>query len=74
MDVLNKKVLEDKTPVLGICLGMQLMAGKSEEGNVQGLGWIDGEVVRMKVNDQLRYKIPHVGWNTICQKKIIRLK
>ena len=69
IEVLNQKVIAEKTPVLGICLGMQLMANKSEEGNAVGLGWIDGEVVRMKVNDSLRYKIPHVGWNTIVKQK-----
>ena len=69
IDVLNQKVITKKTPVLGICLGMQLMANKSEEGNATGLGWIEGEVIRMKVNDSLRYKIPHVGWNSIVQQK-----
>lgn len=67
--ILNQKVLIEKTPILGICLGMQLLANKSEEGNATGLGWIDGEVIRMKVNDALRYKIPHVGWNTVTHKK-----
>lgn len=69
IDVLNQKVIAQKTPVLGICLGMQLMADKSEEGSASGLGWIEGEVVRMKVTDSLRYKIPHVGWNSIVQQK-----
>jgi glutamine amidotransferase len=69
IDILNQKVITEKTPVLGICLGMQLMANKSEEGNSSGLGWIEGEVVRMNVNDSLRYKIPHVGWNSIVQQK-----
>lgn len=69
IDILNQKVLIEKTPVLGICLGMQLLANKSEEGNATGLGWIDGEVIRMKVNDSIRYKIPHVGWNTVTHKK-----
>jgi len=68
-DVLNKVVLEDKKPILGICLGMQLMATKSEEGNVNGLGWIEGEVVKFKVNDTLKYKVPHTGWNQIVKKK-----
>ena len=42
-EVLNFKVLEEKTPVLGICLGMQLMTNNSEEGNLNGLGWINAE-------------------------------
>ncbi|CAG4999642.1 Imidazole glycerol phosphate synthase subunit HisH [Dyadobacter sp. CECT 9275] len=64
-DVLNHKVLVEKTPVLGICLGMQLMARHSEEGNAAGLGWFDAEVVRFRVNDRLKYKVPHMGWNTV---------
>ncbi len=62
--VLKRKVLEEKTPILGICLGMQLFAPKSEEGVLEGLGWIEGEVKKFnfKNND---FKIPHMGWNTI---------
>ncbi len=63
--ILNEAVITKKKPILGICLGMQLMAKSSEEGNVKGLGWIDGEVVRLKVKDTLKYKIPHTGWNQI---------
>jgi len=62
-DLINEKVLNEKTPVMGICLGMQLMARKSEEGNVNGFGWIDGEVQRFRVSDKLRFKVPHMGWN-----------
>lgn len=65
IDTLNETVLEKNTPVLGICLGMQLMAKSSEEGNVNGLGWFDADVVKMELKDKLRYKIPHTGWNTI---------
>jgi len=63
-DVLNKKVLDDKTPILGICLGMQLMAKTSEEGNVAGFGWFDAQVKRFQVSDKIRFKVPHMGWNT----------
>lgn len=62
--VLNHKVLVNKTPILGICLGMQLMAKFSEEGNVEGLGWFDAEVARFNVNDKRTFKVPHMGWNT----------
>lgn len=65
IDVLNKAVLIRKIPILGICLGMQLMAKYSEEGNVAGLGWVDAEVLRFKVTDTLKYKVPHMGWNQI---------
>ena len=63
-DLLNSKVLIEKTPILGICLGMQLMANHSEEGDLEGLGWIDANVVRFKINNKLKYKVPHIGWNT----------
>lgn len=43
LDVLNQKVMVDKTPILGICLGMQLMTKNSEEGRLAGFGWIDAE-------------------------------
>lgn len=65
VDVLNEQVLIKKKSILGICLGMQLMANKSEEGNVDGLGWFDADVVKFKINDTLKYKIPHTGWNQI---------
>ena len=68
-DVLNHKVLVEQTPILGICLGMQLMARYSEEGEVEGFGWFDATVVRFKANDQLAYKIPHIGWNSGELKK-----
>lgn len=68
LDILNKKVLKEKTPILGICLGMQLFASKSEEGIKRGLGWIDGNVVKFKFKDN-NLKIPHMGWNEIKIKK-----
>lgn len=64
IEVLNKKVLIDKTPILGICLGMQLMTNYSEEGNVKGLGWVDANTQRFAVDLGDKIKIPHVGWNT----------
>ena len=73
IEILNKKVLEDRVPILGICLGMQLMATKSEEGNYEGLGWFDAEVVKFSVKDKLKYKIPQVGWNQIAIKKESKL-
>jgi len=64
ISVLNQKVLEEKVPVLGICLGMQLMAKYSEEGNCNGLGWIDANVKRFQFDDN-RMKVPHMGWNEV---------
>lgn len=70
LPVLNWKVLEAKTPIMGICLGMQLFTSYSEEGDVAGLGWIEGETRRFRfdgANNALR--VPHVGWNTICARR-----
>ncbi len=64
---LNKKVLTDKVPVLGICLGMQLLTKGSEEGNEKGLGWIDANTIKFKLEDNL--KVPHMGWNYISIQK-----
>lgn len=69
IDVLTKKALLEKTPILGICLGMQLLTKKSEEGNVKGLGWIDAETKKFHFpNCSKKIRIPHVGWNTINLK------
>lgn len=68
-NLLSQQALVEKKPILGICLGMQLMAKYSEEGDVDGLGWFDAEVVRFKVQDTLRYKVPHTGWNQVVIKK-----
>lgn len=73
IETLNTAVVEKRTPILGICLGMQLMAKSSEEGNAEGLGWIDAEVVKFKVNDQFRFKVPHVGWNRIQVNTLSKL-
>lgn len=69
IDVLNKEVLENKKPIMGICLGMQLMMQHSEEGDAEGLGWFEGDVVRFNVSDKIKYKVPHIGWNTLNFKK-----
>lgn len=68
--VLEKKVMGEKTPILGICLGMQLMTKSSEEGQGTGLGWIDATTVRFKHGGgTAKLKIPHMGWNTVTVKK-----
>jgi glutamine amidotransferase len=71
LSILEHKVIQKKTPILGICLGMQLFARKSEEGNSTGLRWIDAETLRFRFEDaDGRLKIPHMGWNLvkICQR------
>lgn len=69
-DSLNEAVLVKKRPILGICLGMQLMAKESEEGNSAGLGWFNAKVTRFRIEDHIHYKVPQTGWNTvsICKK------
>jgi glutamine amidotransferase len=64
-DVLNEAVLVNKKPILGICLGMQLMTKFSEEGHTSGFSWVNAEVKRFAVQDTLKYKVPHMGWNQI---------
>lgn len=62
--VLNRKALSDRVPVLGICLGCQLITKRSEEGTLPGLGWIDAETVRFRFDSVHGHlKIPHMGWN-----------
>ena len=68
--LLNFRVLEQKTPILGVCLGMQLLCKRSEEGQLPGLGWLDAEAVRFKFgSNTANLKIPHMGWNSlaVCQ-------
>ena len=65
ISLLNELVLEKKIPILGICLGMQLLTNYSEEGNVSGLRWIDAET--KKFNIPREYKVPHMGWNTVVE-------
>jgi imidazole glycerol-phosphate synthase subunit HisH len=72
-DILNELVLIKKKPILGICLGMQLMAEHSEEGDEKGFGWFDASVLKFKVIDVQKYKIPHIGWNQIKKKKESKL-
>lgn len=71
LGVIERKVLEDKIPFLGICLGMQLLFESSEEGVLPGLGWINGEVKRFNfsdINAKNELKIPHMGWNVVTPK------
>jgi len=67
IDALTTKALAEKTPVLGLCLGMQLMTRGSEEGSLPGLAWLDAETVRFDAGSGV--KIPHMGWNLVAPAK-----
>ena len=63
IEVLEKEVIQNKKPYLGICLGLQFLAEKSFEGGEhEGLGWIKGEVTKIVPNNP-KLKVPHMGWN-----------
>lgn len=66
---LDRLVLEEKRPVLGICVGMQMMARRSDEGSAPGLGWFDADVRRFDESRiQGRTHLPHMGWNDVAPK------
>ena len=63
-EVLDYKVLKEETPVLGICLGMQLLTNNSEEGIEKGLGYINASTKKFSFQDK-KMKVPHMGWNLV---------
>jgi glutamine amidotransferase len=68
VEVLQKEVLDKKKPILGICLGMQLLTKHSEEGNFKGLGFIDAQTKKFRMQDT-SFKTPHMGWNEVLWQK-----
>jgi glutamine amidotransferase len=71
---LDQLVLKKKLPILGVCVGMQIMAQRSEEGNSNGLGWFDTEVIYINKDCQSNKKnLPHMGWNEINIKNDSKL-
>lgn len=65
-DEIEKKVLNNKVPILGICVGMQILGISSDEGKLNGLGWINGKVNKFNThNMNFKMQLPHMGWNTI---------
>ena len=64
VDFVKEQALQEKKPILGICLGMQLLGRKSEEGNMSGLGLIPFDTVRFKLDDT-NLRVPHMGWDIV---------
>ncbi len=62
---LDDFVLVKQKPILGVCVGMQIMANHSEEGSLKGFGWIEGEVKKIKVTNKNSIILPHMGWNNV---------
>ena len=70
-EILNIKAKVDNIPILGICLGMQLLTNSSEEGDEKGFGWIDADTIRFKNDGKI--KVPHMGWNDVSRSNDSRL-
>jgi imidazole glycerol-phosphate synthase subunit HisH len=67
LESLTHKAMSEKVPFLGICLGMQLLTKSSEEGKMQGLGFVDAQCTRFDLGSGFR--VPHMGWNEVQQTK-----
>lgn len=63
--ILNEQALEVRKPVMGVCLGAQMLGRRSEEGDEPGLGWVDMDIVRFDKREGR--KVPHMGWNQISK-------
>ena len=70
-DVLDEQVLHRKKKAMGICIGMQVLAESSEEGERPGLGWIPGRIRRIdETSIRSKPRLPHMGWNAVAPQKI----
>lgn len=70
---LEHAVFDRKIPLLGVCLGMQLLGRSSEEGLLKGLGWIAADTVRMRPSSTMRFKVPFMGWAHVQPAPTARL-
>ncbi len=68
-EALRKRVLQDKVPLLGVCLGMQMLGRRSEEGGMEGLGLVDADVRRIRLAPDSKKKVPHMGWNLLTPRR-----
>jgi len=68
LEALTQKAQVEKVPILGVCLGMQILTQGSEEGERLGLGWIPAKTVRFK-HESSDFKVPHMGWNFVRANK-----
>ena len=68
-EIVTQKAIKDKTPLLGICVGLQMMMESSEEGTEPGLGWIAGKTIKFKRENLGNLKIPHMGWTEVTFSK-----
>ena len=68
-EAVTRKVLDDKIPLLGICVGLQMLMENSEEGIEPGLGWIRGKTIRFKKEEIGDLKVPHMGWTNVRIEK-----
>lgn len=69
LPILHEVANAGRTPILGICLGMQLMCRRSEEGKLSGLGWFAADVKRIVATPYSNLKVPHMGWNALSVKQ-----
>lgn len=71
LNELNRLILDEKMPIMGVCVGMQIMCNNSEEGNLNGLGWFNCSVKKLPFKENII--LPHMGWNKInlCKKSLL---
>ena len=68
-ELVEQLVVEVGIPILGVCVGMQMLANSSEEGKLPGLGWVDGNVKKFNVTSMLQSQnLPHMGWNNVVSE------
>ena len=69
----EKMVIENQIPILGVCVGMQILGNNSEEGSLKGLGWINGNIKKIQIDKTNQLPLPHMGWNDIHIKNNSKL-